>query len=158
MRTKMIRISRSGQDVAGAPTRTLVALAFLAGLLALAVGCRLSRPASPAASPAPDAVVTTVTADDVARAMQEDRFFAQYGQTPLRIDGTVLAVTKDGNGRGVELNTSVSTKVWCDTASMTPAIEVGSTLTVLSMNPRSDASRDGPAIRIANCIVSGGTG
>ncbi len=93
------------------------------------------------------------TADQVARAMQEDRFFADYGQTTLFIQGTVLSVDKQDNNVIVALETSVPIKVLCDLGDHPTTAHVGDSITVKSDYPQRDASRQSSAVMLKNCGI-----
>jgi hypothetical protein len=58
-----------------------------------------------------------VTADEVAAAMAEDRFYADYGGATLLVSGTVASITGAGGETLVTLATSNGTAVLCDIGS-----------------------------------------
>jgi len=115
--------------------------------------CGGLREPQPAAQPNPILPIVHVTSDQIARAMQEDRFFAVYGQTTLLIQGTVLSVNQQGNDLVVALDTSLSIKVLCDIGSQSAAVHVGDTITVKSAYPERDASRQPSAVMLKNCSI-----
>src|SRR5258708_25899139 len=89
-------------------------LARLAGcalvLLICLPACGLLR--EPLATPRPTSVVQ-VSADQVAQAMDDDRFYATYGQTTLLIQGTVAAIDPQPGHFILTLATSASTQALC---------------------------------------------
>ena len=112
--------------------------------------CGLFR--EPLATPRPT-TVAQVTADQVAQAMDEDRFYATYGQTVLLIQGTVAAVDQQPDDFVVTLATSVRTKVLCDLGNIAPGVKVGEAITVRSANPEKDVARQDAAVLIHNCTL-----
>ena len=104
------------------------------------------------ATPRPT-TVAQVTAEQVAQAMDEDRFYATYGQTTLLIQGTVAAVDQQPDDFVVTLATSVRTKVLCDLGNNAPGVKVGEAITVRSANPEKDVARQDAAVLIHNCTL-----
>ncbi len=131
----------------------IVAVTLLTGLSA----CDLLREPRPGAqsSPTPNPAfpVVRVTADQVAQAMEQDEFFADYGQSRLLIQGTVSLVKRQDSDLIIELETSVPTKVICDLGNYFGIIRVGSTVTVESAFPQRDASRQQSAVMLKNCTI-----
>src|SRR5258708_35472718 len=82
-----------------------VALAIVA-LVIVACAAPASAPASPSGSPS----ILRVTADDVARAMAEDRF-ADYGTQILVITGRIADVQVSGTNARISLVTATSAAV-----------------------------------------------
>src|SRR6202521_1560732 len=132
----------------------LLSLARLAvGALVLLIclaGCGLLR--EPLATPRPTSVVQ-VTADQVAQAMDGDRFYATYGQTTLLIQGTVAGIDPQPSHFILILATSGSTQVLCDLGSKAAAIKAGDTVTVQSADPEKDIARQDAGVLIRNCAV-----
>ncbi len=120
-------------------------------------GCDLLR--EPQVSAPPNATLpiilptTHLTADEVARAMQEDRFFADYGNNTLLIEGKALSVNRQENDLIVTLDTSVEIKVLCDIGNHSSSVQVGDTVTIKSDLPRRDASRQTSAVLFKNCTI-----
>lgn len=112
--------------------------------------CGLFR--EPLPTPRPT-TVAQVTADQVAQAMDDDAFYATYGQTSLLIQGTVAAVDQQTNHFIVTLATGVRTKVQCDLGNKAPAVKVGDTITIRSANPEQDVARQDAAVLIHNCTI-----
>jgi hypothetical protein len=133
------------------PVRPLGPAALTIWLLISLAACGLLR--QPPATPRPTTVVQ-VTADQVAQAMDEDRFYATYGQTTLLIQGAVAAVDQQPDHFIVTLATSGPTQVLCDLGTTTPAIKVGETVTVRSANPEQDVARQDAAVLIHNCTLA----
>jgi hypothetical protein len=116
--------------------------------------CGLVRDTQPTPGPvAPPFPVVHVTADHVARAMEEDRFFSDYGQTTLRIEGTVFSVNRQETDLIIGLDTSVPTKVMCDLGNYFGIIRVGASIIVQSAYPQRDASRQGSVLMLKNCTI-----
>jgi hypothetical protein len=112
--------------------------------------CGLLR--EPVATPRPT-TVAQVTADQVAQAMDEDRFYATYGHSTLLIQGTVAAVDQQPDDFIVTLATGVRTKVLCDLGNKAPAVKVGEAITIRSANPEQDVARRDAAVLIHNCTI-----
>jgi hypothetical protein len=92
-----------------------------------------------------------VTADDIARAMQEDHFFSDYDQDTLLVRGTVGSVTRQNNDLLVELDTSIETYVLCDLGTASPKLQAGDTITVTARG--ADAQRASSAVLLMNCHI-----
>jgi hypothetical protein len=92
-----------------------------------------------------------VTASQVAAAMQEDRFFSDYGQATLLVQGSVSSVSQQNGREIVDLRTGEPTKVLCDLAGPSAQVRDGETITVRVQG--SDAQRDQGAVVLANCVV-----
>jgi hypothetical protein len=127
----------------------LVVLALLAGL----AGCQAQQELPRPIAPTPTQPTVHVTADEVAQAMQQDAFFSTYGQDSLLIQGTVVSINRNGSDLIVVLDSAVPTKVECDLGSRESTVQVGETITVLSENPGSDASRDAGMVLLRNCRI-----
>ena len=119
-------------------------------LVASLAACGLLR--QPLATAQPTTVVT-VTADQVASAMEADNFYSAYGQTTLLIEGTVASVNVQPGDLIVELATSLPTTVLCDLGSPSAAVKVGDVLTVASANPAQDVQRQPSAVMIRHCDI-----
>ncbi|MGB8646207.1 MAG: hypothetical protein WCF84_13295 [Anaerolineae bacterium] len=137
--------------------RIIFKLGLIVWVLASLSGCAWLREplptAPPVASPNPTFPVVQVTADQIARAMEEDRFFAEYGQTTLRIQGTVFSVKRQDADLVVGLDTTVTTKVMCDLGNYFGIVRVGATITIQSAYPQQDASRQASAVMFRNCTI-----
>ncbi len=129
----------------------------LIALVASLAACSLMREPQPVSQPNATLpiVFPTVhaTADQVARAMQEDHFFSDYGQTTLLVQGTVSSVNTQDNDVIVALETSVPTKVLCDLGDHPTTVQVGDSITVKSDYPQRDASRQSFAVMLKNCSI-----
>ncbi len=128
-------------------------LALLAGLSACSLLRESPAAAQPGSTPNPAFPVVHVTADQVAQAMEEDHFFADYGYTTLLIQGTVLSARRQAGDLVISLDTSVPTKVMCNLGNYAGIVQVGSTVTVQSVYPERDASRQPSAVMIKNCSI-----
>ena len=91
----------------------------------------------------------SVSADQIALAMQEDRFFSDYRNAKLLVSGTVADVTSEDGETIIELATSIPTKVRCDLGPSTVAVQVGAPITVTS----SDGERIPDAILLRGCAL-----
>ena len=109
-------------------------------------GCNLSALRNPTPTPLPTSVVQ-VTADEIARAMQEDNFYGEFSPNMLQVKGTVLSVT----GSEIELQTSVPTRVLCDLATAANGIQPGDSITVQAL--AADAQRAPSAVVLKNCSL-----
>ncbi len=116
-------------------------------LLALA-GCGLLREPTP--TPAPPKVVR-VTADQVARAMQQDEFYSDYRGAVLLVQGTVAGVSRQGGDSILELTTSEPTKVLCDLGNRASPATAGDAVTVQAR--AADARREPSAVVLTGCTV-----
>ncbi len=135
-------------------TRLVIFLLVVANLSACSY-LREPRPnAPPLATPNVAFPVVQVSSDQVARAMEADQFFAEYGQVTLLIQGTVLAVKRQDNGDlFITLDTSVQTKVMCNLGHYFGIVRAGTTVTIQSANPQRDASRQPSAVMFNNCTI-----
>jgi hypothetical protein len=122
-------------------------LAALVLLLALSA-CSLLR--EQVTSPRP--AVIRASADQIARAMQEDHFFSDYGHNTLIVQGTALAIRLQGARHILELKTNLDTVVLCDFGSQAPVIKAGELVTVESPDA-GQAQRQPNAVLLANCSI-----
>lgn len=124
---------------------------FLASLSA----CAFLREPTPSPQPivTPIFPIVRVTADQIARAMEQDQFFSQYGESTLLIQGTILLVNQQDNHFMVELDTTVPTKVWCDLGNHSSVVEAGDRITIQSAFPQRDALRQASALVLRNCSI-----
>jgi len=133
--------------------RILPPACLISGALVLLIGlagCGLLR--EPLATPRPTSVVQ-VSADQVAQAMTDDRFYATYGQTTLLIQGTVAAIDRQPGHFIVALTTSGPTQVFCDLGNKTAAVKAGDSITVRSAAPEHDVARQAADVLIHNCAL-----
>ena len=107
----------------------------------------------PADRPNPDFPVVHVTADQVAQAMEQDRFYSDYGFTTLLIEGPVASVRRQGTDLIVRLDTAFETKVVCNLGGYVGIVRAGTTITVRSVYPQRDVSRQPLAVMIENCTI-----
>lgn len=123
-------------------------LSLILILLVSLTGCSLS--ALRQSTPTPKALpILRVTADDLARAMQQDSFFSEYGSAILQVHGTIASVTRAANNAQIELKTSQVTKVICATTSDTSQLKAGDPITIQS----SHGERGTGAVLLNECIV-----
>lgn len=93
-----------------------------------------------------------VTPDELAQAMQEDRFFADYGGYRLLVHGTVTAVHEGRAGGAVELGTTGPTTVLCELDSQPPSMHPGETTTVSTLALA--AQRGTHAVELQHCAIT----
>lgn len=123
-------------------------LILILALLICLTGCSLS--ALREHTPTPQVIPTLdVTPDDLARAMQGDSFFSEYGSAILHVQGIVASVTRAANNAQITLKTSLSTKVICVTTGDTRQIQAGDPITIQS----SQGARGTDAVILNNCTV-----
>ena len=142
-------------------SKKLLRFALLCLLFSGLVGCSILR-MQPPASTATSVPVLHVTADEVAIAMQEDAFYAKYGQSTLLIDGTINSISQQDNHPLVEFKTVETIKVFCELDSQAAALQAGNAITVQVANPQQNASRGIspddptlPAVMLKHCQVMG---
>ncbi len=138
-------ISSRGRQAQG--LAVAVVGAALIALAALLGGCTALRTGAPA--PAASAPAVQLTPDEIATAMQQDRFFSDYGGKIVRVQGTVAAVHPGKNNLIVELTTSSSSKVLCNLGQYAGPVHAGDTITVAS----ADVQRVKSGVLLRNCIV-----
>ena len=124
-------------------------------VLVLVAGCGSQLEVTPTPLPQPTFPVVHVNAADIAQAVQDDRFFSDYGRSDLLISGTVASVSQLDSDTVVDLATGGLGAVRCDLGQASPAVYVGSSVTVESRDPERDASRDGAALMLRQCRLSG---
>ncbi len=112
--------------------------------------CGVFREQVPTPTPQP-ADTSSVTADEIAQAMQEDHFYADYRGMTLVIHSTLASLNQQSGEWMLELKTTGSEKVFCDLGHQTTSAQVGDAVTVQS--PGSDAQRDGSAVILGNCVL-----
>jgi hypothetical protein len=117
--------------------------------VALVMAC--AAPAAPAASPSGSPAIVRVSADDVARAMAEDRFFSDYGERILVISGRIGDVSVSGTNARISLVTSTPAVVLCETFGE-PAVKAGDTIQVRAR--ASDGVRDAAGVLLRSCELS----
>ena len=93
--------------------------------------------------------IRTVTPDQVANAMKDDDFYANYRENTLLISGTVASVSKQHNDLVIGFKTSSSYRALCDFGSSSTTVHVGDTLTALTEG--GVAERQPAAVLLAHC-------
>lgn len=88
-----------------------------------------------------------VSADQIAKAMQGDRFYSDYGHQTLLVKGTVQSVVKLNADWVALLGTSVPMKVACHFGPESPKVRVGQTIIVQS----AEGERGAPDMSLRNC-------
>lgn len=106
---------------------------------------------APTASPSGSPSILRVTADDVARAMGEDRFFSDYGGRILVISGTIGDLQLSGTNARIALLTTTSAVVICETFGE-PAVQPGDTIQVRAR--ASDGVKDASGVLLRSCELS----
>ncbi len=101
--------------------------------------------------PTPTPAVVHVSADEVALAMQEDRFYSDYVHKTLVVQGTVSAVRQQGNDLLIELTTSIPTRVLCDVGNHGTAASPGDRITVQASSD--EAQRGAESVLLQSCSV-----
>jgi hypothetical protein len=125
--------------------RRVLCAAVGIGLAACATGGPLSS------SPSPTPTVIRITADDAARAMAGDHFYADYGQAILVISGRVSDITVTGNNSRIALTTSTAAVVLCETFGA-PDLKAGDAVSVRVR--ATDALRDDAGVLLRSCEVA----
>lgn len=125
-------------------------VAFLLGGLA---ACETPWQSSAPPPSHPYYPVVRITAHQAARAMGQDRFFADYGQTTLLIRGTVLSLDRHDHDTAIELGTGLPAGVICDLGNRRASARDGDAITVESLDPGRDAVRDSSGVMIRKCRV-----
>jgi len=102
---------------------------------------------SPVPTPPPEQTVQ-LTANEVAQAMQDDRFFSDYGSSILLVRGEISSVEQQGTFTVVALRTGSPEEVACEIAAGATA-PMGQMVTVRARS--ADAQRAGPTVVLHNC-------
>ncbi len=89
-----------------------------------------------------------LTANEVAQAMQDDRFFSDYGSSILLVQGEISSVEQQGTFTVVALRTDSPEEVACEIAAGSTA-PVGQMVTVRARS--ADAQRSGPIVVLHDC-------
>ncbi len=133
-----------------ASPRVLARLARFAPILLVAAvaGCSVLRQSSPTPTPLPP---VTVTAEQVARAMQQDEFYSDYRGATLLVQGTVSTVEQRNGETLIWLGTTIPTKVVCDVGKASTSAKAGDTLTAKAQ--AADAQRSTDAVLLKPCEV-----
>jgi hypothetical protein len=118
---------------------------LLAATLSACIAFR-PAPATPPLAP------VQLSPDQLALAMQEDRFFADYGQQTLLVRGTVASVSNEKNHHIVELRTGSPIRVLCDLGQAPLPEQPGDAITVRA--PASEAVRrpQASAVMLTVCM------
>ena len=96
--------------------------------------------------------IKRVTATEIANAMRDDRFFADYGQRTLLVDGTVASKSMRGSDVIAGFKTDSSVQALCDLGSH-PASkpQAGERITVVAEGAR--AEREPSAVLLNGCVT-----
>jgi hypothetical protein len=93
--------------------------------------------------------VRRVTPDQIAKAMKDDRFFADYRERTLLVTGTVASLTGDVGGEIVRFRTASRFAALCDLRDKAPQADRGQQLTVIAEG--ATAERQSAAVMLRNC-------
>ena len=96
--------------------------------------------------------VTHVTPGQIATAMEEDRFFADYRERTLLVTGTVESVTGDAGGEVVRFRAASRFAALCDLRDRTSEVRRGLRITVVAEG--ATAERQSAAVMLRNCHLS----
>jgi hypothetical protein len=110
-----------------------------------------AAPAAVVPSPSATPTIVRITADDAARAMAGDTFYADYGQAILVIAGRVGALTVTGNNSRIALATSTAAVVICETFGA-PDVKTGDAIQVRVR--ATDALRDDAGVLLRSCEIA----
>ena len=119
----------------------------LSATVAVAIAACTS-PGTTGASRSAKPTIVRITAEDAARTMAADRFFSDYGEAILVINGTVGNVAPSGNNARIALTTSTAAVVICETFGA-PSVKTGDLIQVRVR--ASDALRDDAGVLLRNC-------
>jgi len=81
--------------------------------------------------------------------MRDDRFFSDYGQSTLLVDGTISSLTQGSNVIAFKADSAF--QVLCDLASPHPSLHTGSQITVTAEG--SVAERQPSAVLLHGCVI-----
>jgi hypothetical protein len=93
--------------------------------------------------------VSRVTPDQIAEAMKDDRFFADYRERTLLVTGTVGSLTGDVGGEIVRFRTASRFAALCDLRDNAPRAHRGQQLTVVAEG--ATAERQSAAVMLRHC-------
>lgn len=102
--------------------------------------------------PTPQPKVMHVTADVIARAMQEDHFYSDYDPYALMVQGVVTGVRQENKDYILEMATQIDTKVLCDFGSQAPSAKAGDSIEVLTSHANR-AQRQPNAVLLVDCSI-----
>ena len=98
-----------------------------------------------------DLSIKRVSATDVANAMKEDRFYADYSESTLVVAGTVSSLGTHGRDVIAGLRTSSTFQTLCDLGTHAPNSRVGDRITVVAEG--AGAQRQPSAVLLTGCTV-----
>jgi type IV secretory pathway TrbF-like protein len=135
----------------GGIKRQPIGIALMILLLAISytlAGCGLLR--QQFATPTPQ--VMHVTADEIALAMQEDRFYADYNPYALEVQGVVTDVRQVNKDYVLEMATQSDAKVLCNFGSQAPNAKKGDSVEVYTPDAHA-AQRQPNAMLMVDCSI-----
>lgn len=93
-----------------------------------------------------------VTATEIANAMRDDRFYSDFGQSTLLVEGTVSSLSRRGSDVIAEFKTDSSFQALCDLGSGSSSRpQVGKRITLIAEGARAD--RQPSAVFLRDCVV-----
>ncbi len=95
--------------------------------------------------------IKRVTATDLANAMKEDRFYADYGANSLLVSATISSLTTHTDDVVIGLKTDSSFQTLCDLGTDVPSHHVGDRVTVVAEG--GSAQRQPSAVRLTGCTI-----
>lgn len=93
--------------------------------------------------------VTHATPDQIAVAMQQDQFFADYRERALVVTGTVASVIGDAGGEVVHFRSASQYAALCDLRDRASGVRPGMRLTVIAEGATGE--RQSSAVMLRNC-------
>jgi hypothetical protein len=123
-------------------------IAFLMSMMLALVGCGVLRETRPTPQP----LQFNASAEQAARAMQEDHFYSDYGRGVLTVSGKVAELRQENGLYVLILETSIATRLECELGSQAPALKPGDAVRVQTPDA-SQAQRLPGAVRLVSCSL-----
>jgi hypothetical protein len=123
-------------------------IALLVFLLWMLAGCGALRETTPTPQP----LHLDATAEQAARAMQEDHFYSDYGRSLLEVRGKVAALRQVNGLTILTLETHLPERLECELSAQPPDLLPGDEVT-LETQDASQAKRLSGAVRLAKCSL-----
>lgn len=95
--------------------------------------------------------IKRVTATEIANAMKDDRFYADYGQSTLLVNGTVSSLSMRGSDVIAELTKDSSFQALCDLGAHPFISRTGEWITVIAEG--AGAERQPSAVFLHDCVA-----
>ena len=93
--------------------------------------------------------IQEVTPTQIANAMQEDRFFAEYRERTLLVTGAVTSLSADKHGERVRFRTRSRFGALCDLRGRIRGVRPSARITVIAEG--ATAERQSAAVMLRNC-------